>query len=254
MITPLNRTGLDGQDEFECLDPDLGEQLWRREEPECPTELFERLEAHLTYCAYCRLQVAVEERTVAGLREGRLRVTLGSGRGGRIVRWAAGTGAMALAAGLALILLLPPRAPHEDMVMRGEGQPGIDRPVPGEVVLGGRPEVRWTELEGANRYNVEISMVGGDHSWSTTTEDAAVAIPEGMDLPVGARYRVNVAPVPGHVAPDGALRSSFRTGGGGQWIGYRLERGAPAGRLVGLAGGLVLIVAGLVGWWGRRHF
>ena len=229
--------------EFECIDAELGDQLWRRDDPDCPAELRRRLDLHHAHCAACRLQVAVQERTAAGLRDGRLK--LAAPASGRLPVWLGTFGGTALAAGLALVLLLPPRAPHEDLVLRGaaDGMPAIERPVPGEVVRGGRPTLRWTPLDGASRYEVQVTMAEGDYSWSASTDQAEARVPAGMDLPRDARFRVSVAPVPAHLAPDGAMRTSFRTGDTAAWLGYRLRRGATPGRAAGLVGALSLLLA-----------
>jgi hypothetical protein len=230
--------------DHECIDPALGSELWRRHDPDCPAELRARLDAHLAYCAACRLTVAVEAGVAAGLRDRTLHVEQASGAH-RVSRWAGGSGAGLLAAGLALLLLLPPRAPHEGLVLRGDDGPAIVRPVPDEVVLGGRPAFRWTPLAGANRYDLQVTMVDGTAAWSTTTDQAEAAVPAGMDLPRDARFRVSVQPVPAHVAPGGALRSSFRTGGLRAWLGYRARQGSPVGRVVVFGGLLGLAVAGV---------
>ncbi len=231
--------------DHECIDLALGHDMWRRLDPACPADLRRRLEAHVAYCAACRLRVAVEDRVAAGLRDGSLSVSARATGGPRLIRVTGWTGGLSLAAGLALLLLLPPRARHEDLVLRGEGVPEIARPVPGEVVLGGRPTIRWTPLAGATRYEVRVTMVGGDHIWSTATESAEVAVPGGMDLPIGERFRVSVEPVPAYLASEGALQSSFRTGGAAEWLAYRVQRGAVVGRVLGLLGFVGFAGAGL---------
>lgn len=233
----------------ECIDPELGNRLWLLDTPDCPEELAARLDHHLRYCAACRLRQAVAERVEAGLRDGSLVVR--PDFRGRFAAWSGGLGAVAVAAGLAVLLLLPPRAPHEALVLRGEDGPIIESPVPDEVVRGERPTIRWTPLAGATRYEVRVSAVDGGHDWSVSTRVAETAVPETDPLAPGTRYRIRVEPVPGHLAPDGALRSSFRTGSTGAWLRYRLERGAPAGRWLGGAG-LLGLLAGAVGALVRR--
>lgn len=234
-MTPRDHNLPDDDCGYECIEPTLGEQIWRLGAPDCPAELRPRLEAHLRHCAHCRLELAIERRVGAELETGGLRISPGRG-GSRKAAWFSGAGVAALAAGLALLLLAPPRAAHQDMIVRGDDQPAIERPVPDEVVRGGRPQLRWTELAGANRYQVRITMVDGGYTWTSTTTEPQAAVPEGMELPVGARFRAEVEPIPAHAAPDGALRTSFRTGDAGEWFSYRLRRGAPAGRWLAGAG------------------
>jgi hypothetical protein len=237
--------------EADCLDPVLGGQVWRLDAPDCADELRGRLEHHLAYCAACRLQRAVEREVEAGLRGGDLLLAPAAPRLDRFAGLTAACGTLALAAGLAVLLVLPPAAPHDAMVLRGDDGPAIERPVPDEVVRGGRPTLRWTPLAKATRYDVKVTAVDGDHAWATSTREPVATVPPEAELPVGARYRVRVEPVPAHLAPDGALHTSFRTGGLGEWFGYRLGHGRAGGRWLGGAG-LVGLLAGALGLLARR--
>lgn len=240
--------------EYECVDPALGAELWRLADPSCPEELRGRLETHVAFCADCRLQLAVDRKAVAILQDESsvdIPVVAGLERTrGRLSGWSAGLGATALAAGLALLILLPPRAPHESLTLRGDDGPVIERPVADEVVRGRTPALRWTALTGATRYDVRIEAVAGNYRWSTQTETPSASVPQDRELPPQTRFRISVSPIPAHVAPDGALRSSFRTGGTGAWLAHRLRHGAAAGRVLGGVGllGLLAGVAGLIRW------
>jgi hypothetical protein len=240
--------------EYECVDPILGSELWRLADPSCPDELRDRLETHVAFCADCRLQLAVDRKAVEILRdEGLVDLPqpVASGRSGdKLSGWTTGVGATALAAGLALLLLLPPGAPHESLTLRGDDGPVIERPVADEVVFGREPTLRWTPLPGATRYNVQIEAVAGDYRWSTMTETPTASVPHDRALPPESRFRISVAAIPAHVAPDGALRSSFRTGGAGAWLAHRLRHGAAAARALGGLGllGMLAGVAGLIRW------
>ena len=88
---------------YECIDPRLGSGLWQLEDPDTDAALRARLETHVTFCASCRQQRAVESATAAGLRMGELTLGSSAGRGLRRIRWLAGAGALSLAAGLALV-------------------------------------------------------------------------------------------------------------------------------------------------------
>jgi len=230
---------------YECLDPTLGAELWRLADPDCPDELRSRLETHVKFCADCRLKLAVEHGTATGLRDGSLDLTLGANWRSRPAVWTTGLGAAALAAGLALLILMPPRAPHEQLTLRGDDGPTIERPVADEVVLDRQPTVRWTALAGATRYDLRVEAVEGDYRWSVSTDNPEATIPREHSLPAATRFRVRVEPVPAHLAPDGALRSSFRTGSLGAWFGHRLSHGVDAGRALGGVG-LAAFMAGLV--------
>ena len=94
---------------YECIDPRLGSDLWRLEDPDTDAAIRARLETHVTFCASCRQQRAVESATVVGLRMGELSLGSSAGRGLRRIRWLAGVGAASLATGLALVLTAPAR-------------------------------------------------------------------------------------------------------------------------------------------------
>jgi hypothetical protein len=242
----------------ECIDPELGARIGRLTAPDCPPDLARRLEIHRAHCAHCRLRLALEERVTRGLGAGVLTLARSPGAGGRdrgrplrrAGRLGLGFGAVAMAAGMAAMLLLPPRAVLEGRVVRGEQRQAVTRPVADEVVLGGHPQIRWTALEGASRYDVDVRQVGGDLRWSTSTPAAAVEVPEDEALPVGERYRVTVTPVPPHAARDGQLSTSFRTARLGPWLAYRLGRGVRGGQI---AGGVGLLVVLASAWILRRR-
>jgi len=221
-----------------CLDEALAGELWQLAREDCPDDLRARLENHVRYCAACRLQLAVERSIAAGLAAGDLRIARAPRRS--LPLWLTGAGSLALAAGLALVLLLPPVAPHFADVVRGAGEPLIERPVPDEVVLGNRPTLRWAPVFGATSYEVRVTEVAGGSSWSTRTAATEVRIPVGFELDGDARYRLRVDPTPAHLAPPGGMTTSFRTADAGRWAGYRLTH-APAG--VRWLGGLGLAAA-----------
>lgn len=235
----------DEQDEV-CLDPDLGRQLWQLQDPQCPADLRVRLETHVAFCADCRLQLAVERDAVAGLHDGTLVLATSDRKRSFWAVWSAGIGTAALAASLALFAILPPSAPHERLVLRGDDGPVIERPVADEIVLGKRPTVRWTPLPGASRYEVQVEAVDGSYRWTASTDQPAAAVPATQPLPAATRFRVRVDPVPAHLAPAGAMRSSFRTGGLGAWLVHRARYGAGSGRALGVFG-LASLAAGALG-------
>ncbi len=238
------------QDEA-CIDTTLGTELWRLETADCPAELRSRLETHVTYCAACRLQLAVERKVVAGLGDGSLVLRRPAPAYARYAVWSASVGITAVACSLALMLLLPPIAPHSAMTMRGDDGPSINRPVPDEVVLGGQPTIRWTPLEGVTSYNVQVETVDGNHRWSTNTPTAEITVPASDELPLNMRCRIRIEPVPAHLAPAEGLRTSFRTGSTGSWIQYRLGHAKSISRWFG-GFGLAGILAGVAGLLTRR--
>lgn len=231
------------QDGYECVDPDLGAGLWRLDDPEIDHALRGRLEVHVSICAPCRLQRATEDRVRSGLRSERLVL-----RGERPLAHITplrigGIGALALAAGIALVFLLPPGTLDKDMLVRGDPeQPAITRPIPGEIVHGNQPCIEWTPIEGATSYRVTLRQVDGQDEWSHETADPQACVPADAPLATSARYRVLLETVPAYLASGGGLHSSFRTGTIGEVMRYRLDT-APAwatalGALGALLGGL----------------
>ncbi len=237
--------------ELECLDPVLGDQLWQLSTSDCPSGLRTRLEHHLTYCAACRLQQAVERGIETGLRNGDLVLPAPVPRFARVANWTVACGTTALAAGLVLLFVLPPAAPHDGMVLRGDDGPAIERPVPDEVVRGGRPTLRWTPLAGATRYEVRVTAADSDHTWTTSTREPVATVPPGEDLPLDMRFRARIEPVPAHLAPAGGIRTSFCTGSTRKWLSYRLRHGHTPGRWLGGVG-LAGLLAGMIGLLARR--
>jgi hypothetical protein len=230
----------------ECIDPELGGRLWRLHDEACPAKLRGRLETHVAFCADCRLQLALERHAEAGLRSGALALPPADSRPSRWVAWSVGFGAAALAASLALLLLLPPATPHERLVLRGHGDPAIERPIADEIILGRRPTVRWTPLPGAARYDLHVESVDGGYRWSVSTGDPAATVPADHELPANTRFRVHVKPVPAHLAPHGSLQTSFRTGGARAWFAHRLLHSSGTVRAVGILG-LACLIAGIAG-------
>lgn len=238
-----------GERDFECIDPGLGAQIWRLDDPTTAPGLRDRLDLHVRHCADCRLALAVAREAGEGLRAGRLVVA------GPLlpawIRWTGGLGAGALAACLALVFLLPPRPAGDSPLLRGTGAPAVTSPAPDTVIRDRTPEIRWTPLEHAVRYRITVREVGGDYAWQGESVTPAFALPSGADLPVSSRFRVDVEPVPAHAAPGGRLQSSFRTGSWGEFVDFRLGAAPPAllaGALAGLAG----LLAGAYGLFRHR--
>lgn len=228
---------------YECIDPQVGGELWRLEDPTTAAGLRARLETHVVFCASCRQQRAVEAATAAGIRARELTLGSTAGRTVRRIRVLGGVGALAMAASVALMLLLPPSPPSSGLVRGAEDTAAIERPVANEVVPGTRPTLRWTAIEGASSYRVAVSAVDGDYRWRAQVTDPSARLPEDRALPRGERYRVAVEPVPAHLAVPGGLRSTFRTGGAAAFLAYRVRTSGLASRIVGALGLAALVVA-----------
>lgn len=229
--------------DLECLDPMLGEQIWQRATDDCPPDLRERLEAHLQYCAACRLQAAVEDLVAGGLRTKRLQ--LPPARDYAAPGWLGAMGMASIAASVVMMLTLAPRPASEALVLRGDdaGMPAIERPVPGEIVHGRRPTLRWTPLAGASSYRVRVTAVDDDFTWMSDVKQSEATVPTDKSLPADTRFRVVVSPVPAHLAPAEGMRTTFRTGSLGAWLGYRLSHSPLASRVPAGAGAAAVVLA-----------
>ncbi len=246
---PAEPGGRDATDPsgYVCIDPRLGGELWRLEDPATEAGQRSRLETHVAFCSSCRQQRDVEAATGSGLRSNALKLGSTAGRDVRRLRWLGGAGGIAIAAGLALMLLLPPTG----TVVPGDGGPTIVGPVAGEVVPGSRPTLQWTAIDGISSYRVSLTAVAGDYVWQASVSEPTARVPEDRPLPSGDRFRVAVQPVPAHLAPPGGLRSTFRTGNAGAFVLYRVRQGSLAGQIL-LGLGLSAVVTGAI-LMGRRR-
>ncbi len=235
---------------FECVEPGLGEQLWRLDTDDIAPELRDRLERHLRVCDDCRLQRDLHARLSTLAAAGELDITV-SERPAR--RWRPDTlmaagGGLALAASLALMMLLPPSMPRAPGVSRGE-EPGtgFTRPVEGEVLADATPALAWRPVDGATGYSLEITQTDGDYAWRARTGDTRVELPAEAALPDGGRFLVLLEPVPVDLAPLGGISVSFRRAGPAAVFAYRIGAAPKAVRLLGALGlGLLALGAPLL--------
>jgi len=236
--------------EHECIDPGLGEQLWRLDDPATGAGRRERLETHVRFCDACREQRQFAELVAADVASGAVSLSGGRAPSPRAGPWLLGGGALAMAAALLAILIATPRAPEP--LLRGEpARPGILRPVADQVVLGGTPDLAWSDLPGARAYVVTVTAADGGSRWTARTEGPAVAVPDSAALAVGQRYRIAVVPVPAGVGPRGGLRGSFHTGGPLAVARDRLARAPAAILALGVLGLLAVVGGAVVSWVGR---
>ncbi len=229
---------------LECVEPEVGKQLWQLTDPGLEPDLRRRLEAHRTICDACRLTHLVETEVERLITQGEVRVP-GARRGARLV--AAG-GGFAVAAALALAFVVPPEASGPSVLRRGVDDVRIVRPVEGEVVATDRPRLDWTPIPGATAYRVEISAMDGDHHWSGRLTAPPATLPPEAALPVHGRYRAIIAPVPDDLARPGDLSVSFMRAGVGRFMAYRLVAAPWFITVLGVFG-----LAGLVGALARMR-
>jgi hypothetical protein len=244
--------------DFECVETELGDLLWRLADSDLDADLKKRLEDHLFICSACRLDLMVEERVIGGLRRAELQLgeteavvreeSRSDGRQGhasRAGRLAAIGGGLAMAASLVLMVNVPPNSRISDDLQRGQGSgAGILRPVEGEKVAGDRPEFRWLPISGATSYRVEVSEVDGPWAWTGQTELTALTLPADVALPNDGHYRALIEPVPADLSGLIAESVYFQRTGRSEFLLYRV--GAAPGWVRGLAWLSLAILGGAV--------
>jgi hypothetical protein len=239
------------KDTYECIDPELGDALWQRDDPDVAPEMRARLDNHVAHCAACRLRLSVEGEVAEGLRTGWLHLPHRRGGGWGPAQILTTSGLLAVAASLLLIFTAPPRAALDRRPVRGPSASGIIRPVPDEEIASATPTLRWHAVEDATRYEVAVRGVANGYEWHTSSAEAAVTIPETHPLPPGSRYRIIVTTVPTDLAPGGGWRGSFSRVPPVSFIGYRLTSGSRLAQAVGVLGLCALLAS--AAWNLRRR-
>jgi len=253
----------DALDTYECVEPRLGDELWRMDDRSTTQELRASLQLHLEICEDCRLRQAVSRRLADAARAGRVRIpgpereTIPSRISRKASsRWttAAGwSGAMALAAGLVFALVMPPTPRDADHVLRAPDDQAFRRPVEGEVLLDRTPRLSWHPIDGATAYRIRIDEVAGDYEWSARTAEPRLDVPPSAPLPRGSDFRVFLEPVPADLAVPGGLSVSFRTGGTGAFLRHRLVAAPVAARVLAVCGLTLLAVSAAFSRRRLRH-
>lgn len=229
--------------DYECIDPALGAMLGGFDDPDLDAATREQLETHVVHCAACRYDLAFQREVEAGLDEGLIDLASTKPLTGSLAGWIGFGGALALAASLVMILLLPASWQDRGRILRGEEGPAILRPVADAVILDRRPTVSWTLIEGARGYEVTLEDANGPYSWTGRAMTTSHTLDEQSRLPSPARIRVHIVPIPASLAESGGLRSSFRTGGAAAVFAYRVGTATPWIWILGLAGLFALTAA-----------
>ncbi len=208
--------------EYECIDRELGSNLWRLDSDDTAPELRKRLETHVSFCADCRIRRRINAEMSTGLNKGHLQLPPKAGLN-LFSRSVTATGFLALAASVLFMFMLPPVPAHQKMVVRGDDNiKTIISPIPDEVLLNHNPTISWQFLPEATSYQVRVEGVGNAYKWQQKTSDSQIQIPAGKNLPNSERFRVFVEPVPGYLAPAGGWRSSFSTASILPFLKYRI--------------------------------
>ena len=230
---------------YECVEPAVGAHLPLLDDPDLPADERARLEDHLAICDACRLRRALQLRVGAELASGRLTLPAGARRPRRRIaaRAFAAFGGLAAAAGLALVLGLPPQARDHGLLVRGMPDSGMTRPVEGEVVAARPPAFRWEAIEGVSQYRVVVEEVGGTFRWQGETESTSLELPHTLRLVPGSDYRVRLETIPPDLAPPTGWSVSFSAGSWNTVLDQRLRHGQPAAYALLIVGALCAIVA-----------
>lgn len=236
---------------FECIDPQIGDQIWRLERSEPDLDWTAELEAHVSACHACRLLVSLDAKTRELARSGRLEGAATAPRpqslrwARRRATWIAGLG---LAACLAGVAFLPPRPVGAGSSVRGLDRIRFLRPVEGEVLATGRPLLRWTPIDGASRYLVEVRDRDGTSLWQGETPRPEIRLPGELSLTHGREYKALLSVQPADLVPPGHPSVLFRTGSPWSMLAHRLRWAHP------LLQAATVLALGLVVLLGiRRH-
>ncbi len=226
--------GMGPEEGYECVEPALGDQLWRLDAPGQDEAHLKDLRLHLEICDHCRLVQHVGTIIAEEL------VSPGTPDRGRILpgAWRTALGAvsgMAVAASLALMFLLPPPDPARDHVLRADDSaPRFLEPVAGQVVLSDTPDLRWTPVPGASGYRITLQekqggglVLGRHHRGSRSAGSAD-------------RRRSRER----HPARHGRTHPGRSGGSGGNQCFFRTRRGEPGGALPDRCCALVHAFAG----------
>lgn len=237
---------------FECVDPSVGQELWRLQQPDLDPALRATLEAHLAACHACRLMVRLDAKAQELARAGRLD-SLDAGPAVRARHpllgharspWAA---ALPLAASLVAMLALPPRPITQEQTARGPDLVRFTRPVEGEVVSTRRPELRWTPIPAASGYAVELRDREGRPVWTGTSTVPELRVPEEAALMPGREYRALLSVRPADLAPLAPASVGFRRDSFGSMVLHRVRWAHPLLQAAAAVSLALLLLASLTG-------
>lgn len=139
----------------------------------------EALQAHLAECRDCRLQVTTAKRLLRAHSRGPRRLM---------------GGALAAAALLAVVVLLPRDRARPDRERERDGEPGavsrLEAVAPPEASTIRRDQLvfTWRSQPGDPLYRITITTSNGEAVWTRDTGDTTAAPPDSLRLTSGARY------------------------------------------------------------------
>ncbi|MEZ4651312.1 MAG: hypothetical protein R3E97_21475 [Candidatus Eisenbacteria bacterium] len=231
---------------FECVDPAVGERIWRLEESNLDASIRSELEAHLEVCHACSLLSRVEVkarqllRTEHGTQRPLPQVRPAARFSGRAVRARIVAG-LAFAACLVLSITSPPRSVSPAARSRGDDAAHFVRPVEGEVLASSEPTLEWTRIDDASRYLVDLRDDTGATVWKGESEGTSLRVPTSAGLEHGHQYRAILSTQPMDLIAPGSISVLFRSDGMWQQIVHRVRWSHPLLQVVS-----VLALLGLV--------
>ncbi len=199
----------------ECIEPIIGDQIWRLEAGNLDPELHRKLTAHLQACQHCQEIVDLDSEARSLMREGLLKVPKETAprRESRRWRWRGlGFSGFAAAACLLLTILLPPRPAGITVLHRGDDSPRFTSPVEGEVVSNRFRELRWTALHGVTSYRIRLVDESGNQVWEGDSREPKLELPESMDLGENSTYQARLSVQPADLLSQGKTTVRFSTG------------------------------------------
>ncbi len=233
---------------FECIEPEFGDQLWRLEQGDLDPDLCSTLEAHVEACHACRLLQTLDRRSRELIQGGSLCSTAETDRLGwldKLRHLSLPIAGLALAASLLSVIFLPPRPSNGEFATRGEGDTRFLRPVEGEVVGTLNPELRWTPVDGASGYHLEIRDLAGGVVWKGEIEQAELRLSTDTALERGRSYKAMLSTWPADLLPPGRLSVVFHVDGFWPTALHRLRWAHPLAQGLGAAAVGLLLLLGI---------
>ena len=248
----------DDRNIYECVEPEVGRELYRATLPDASNGQRKLRADHLLICDACRLEAAVAEAIGTGLAEGSLTLPGATTRRSahhralRLPTMLAAAAASFAVVGFVLTAVLPPTPMTVPGIDRAGSTVGFVRPVEGETVAARGPGFHWRPLPGAGSYRFRVEEVAGEFSWEGASPGTALVLPDDVPLPIGREFRAYLIPVPGDVVPAGSLSVRFRSGGPMAVLKYRALAAAWPARFLVVTGILLgmaaLAVRSRIGW------
>lgn len=248
-------------DGFECIEPDLGDQMWRLEGSGTESALHDQLVDHLAYCDACRLKQGAVRHLQRALADGDVELSRSDWRHAPsssnrryhdVIQRTGAWGGLALAAGIALMLLLPPEMPGGNLTSRsGPDTARFLEPVESQVVSDRTLEIAWTSVEGASGYQLTLEAEQELYHLTETTSETSLRIPSESALPEQALIRACLVTIPPDLGPPGGISLTFRTGSPSEALGHRLQTAPLYSRVIAGVGLLVMMASAIAMLSGR---